>query len=51
MKVKAGDFVFAPKNRWHHIEILGDKPAIRIAISRLGERHLYDRPGCKPVEK
>lgn len=48
-KVKAGDFVFAPKHTWHHIEVLGDRPAIRIAVSRNGEWHRYDRPGCKPA--
>lgn len=49
--VKAGDFVFAPKERWHHIEVRGTEPAIRLAVSYPGERHLYDRPGCRPVER
>jgi quercetin dioxygenase-like cupin family protein len=49
--VKAGDIVFAPKNLWHHIEVLGDKPAIRVAVSVTGEGHRYDRPGCKPVQR
>lgn len=49
--VRAGDFVFAPKDRWHHIEVLGDRPAIRVAITVAGEFHRYDRAGCKPVPK
>ncbi len=48
-RVKAGDVVFAPKNLWHHIEVLGDKPAIRVAVGLPGEYHRYDRPGCKPL--
>ena len=43
-EVSAGDFVFAPKYTWHHIEVLGDRPAIRIAVTRVGEMHRYDRP-------
>lgn len=46
-RVKAGDIVYAPKNLWHHIEVLGDKPAIRIACTPVGEFHRYDRPGCR----
>ena len=48
--VKAGDIVFAPKNLWHHIEVVGDKPAIRVACSVKGEFHRYDRPGCRKAE-
>jgi quercetin dioxygenase-like cupin family protein len=49
-RVKAGDIVFAPKDLWHHIEVLGDKPAIRVAVSVKGEFHRYDREGCKKAE-
>ncbi|HUE75878.1 MAG TPA: cupin domain-containing protein [Chloroflexota bacterium] len=49
--VKAGDIVFAPKNLWHHIEVHGDKPSIRIAVTPAGEFHRYDRPGCRQLEK
>ena len=49
--VRAGDFVFAPMRNWHHIEVHGDKPAIRLGISVAGEFHRYDRPGCKPAPK
>jgi quercetin dioxygenase-like cupin family protein len=51
VEVQAGDFVFAPKGIWHHISVIGDTPAIRIAVSLIGEFHRYDRPGCAPVEK
>lgn len=50
-RVKAGDVVFGPKNLWHHIEVLGDTPAIRVGITANGEFHRYDRPGCKKVER
>ena len=49
--VRAGDIVLAPKNLWHHIEVLGDRPAIRVAVTPIGEFHRYDRPGCRPAEK
>ena len=48
--VKAGDIVFAPKDLWHHIEVLGDEPAIRVACSVKGEFHRYDKPGCRKAE-
>lgn len=51
VEVKAGDFIFAPKDIWHHISVIGDTPAIRIAMSAIGEFHRYDKPGCAPVEK
>jgi mannose-6-phosphate isomerase-like protein (cupin superfamily) len=46
---RAGDFVFGPKNRWHHLEPVGAEPSIRIAINARGEFHRYDRPGCRPL--
>ena len=51
VEVKQGDFVFAPKDIWHHISVVGDKPAIRVAMSAIGEFHRYDKPGTAPVEK
>ncbi len=39
---KAGDFVFAPAHRWHHIFPKGDKPSIRIAVSVTGEFHRHE---------
>jgi mannose-6-phosphate isomerase-like protein (cupin superfamily) len=47
--VRAGDFVFGPAFRWHHIEVLGTEPATRLAIGHRGEFHRYDRPGCGPA--
>jgi quercetin dioxygenase-like cupin family protein len=49
-RVKAGDIVFAPKNLWHHIEVLGDTESIRVACTPAGEFHRYDRPGCRRLE-
>ena len=48
--VKAGDFILAPRCRAHHIEVVGDRPSIRLAIGVRGEFHRYDRPGCHPVQ-
>jgi quercetin dioxygenase-like cupin family protein len=42
-KAKAGDFVYVPKECFHHIHVVGEQPAIRLAISVAGERHLHDR--------
>ena len=49
--VKAGDFVWGPKGQWHHIEVRGDAPSIRIGINARGEYHRYDRPGCHEAPK
>jgi mannose-6-phosphate isomerase-like protein (cupin superfamily) len=46
--VKAGDFVFAPANRYHLIHVLGDQPAIRIGFSYTGEGHRHDRQDPPP---
>ena len=43
VKAKTGDFVFVPKRHYHHIHVKGDKPAIRLAISVAGEKHLHDK--------
>ena len=43
VRAKAGDFVLAPKNCYHLISIVGDKPAIRLAISVTGEEHRFDK--------
>ena len=51
VRVKAGDVVFAPRNLWHHIEPVGDKNTIRIAVTPAGEFHRYDREGCKQLPK
>ena len=43
IRVKAGDFVFAPANHYHLIHVLGDKPAIRVGFSYTGEGHRHGR--------
>jgi quercetin dioxygenase-like cupin family protein len=45
IRARAGDFVFAPANIFHHIHVRGDRPAIRLAISDPGEWHRPERPG------
>lgn len=39
--VKKGDIVFMRKNRRHKITAIGDKPAIRMAVSRADVAHVY----------
>tara|TARA_R100001510_G_C7652312_1_gene210109 strand:- start:111 stop:1244 length:1134 start_codon:yes stop_codon:yes gene_type:complete len=39
--VKKGDVVFIPKGKLHHITAVGDKPAIRLAVSREDVAHIY----------
>ncbi len=41
--VKAGEWIIAPANTFHFIQVHGDKPSIRIAITPAGEFHRYDR--------
>ena len=38
-----GDFVLVPKNHFHHIHVKGDKPAIRLAVSVVGEPHRHEK--------
>lgn len=42
MIVKQGDIVFIEKNKWHKITAIGNKPAIRLAVSRADVIHTYD---------
>lgn len=39
--VSAGDFVFIEKNKVHKITAVGDKRAIRLAVSREDVEHVY----------
>jgi len=41
--VRAGEWVIAPANTYHFIQVHGDKPSIRIAVTPHGEFHRYDR--------
>ena len=39
--IKKGELVFMRKNRWHKITAVGDKPALRMAVSREDVVHVY----------
>lgn len=47
--VKAGEWIIAPANTYHFIQVHGDKPSIRIAITPHGEFHRYDRENKPPA--
>ena len=47
--VKAGDWILAPANTFHLIEVHGEQPAIRIAISYAGEYHRHERADAPPA--
>ena len=40
-RVKKGDLVFIPKNKWHKVTCVGDEPAARLAVSRADVAHVY----------
>lgn len=39
--VRKDDMVFIEKNKWHKITAIGNKPAIRLAVSRADVPHIY----------
>ncbi len=41
--VKSGEWIIAPPNTYHFIQVHGDKPSIRIAVTPNGEFHRYNR--------
>jgi quercetin dioxygenase-like cupin family protein len=45
---RAGDWILAPANRFHWIQVHGDRPAIRVAVSCAGEFHRHDRDPAPP---
>ena len=47
--VTAGDWIIAPANTFHLIQVHGDRPSIRIAISYAGEFHRHDRADKPPT--
>ena len=47
IRARAGDIVFCPKYKWHHIEPTGTETTIRLGIKEPSEFHRYDRPGCR----
>jgi quercetin dioxygenase-like cupin family protein len=48
VRVTAGEWIFAPANTFHLIEVLGEQPAIRIAITPAGEYHRHERADAPP---
>ncbi len=40
-RLSAGDIVVCPRGVWHQITVVGDKRAIRLAVSREGSAHVY----------
>ena len=38
-----GEWILVPANRFHLIQVHGDRPAIRVAVSCAGEPHRHDR--------
>ena len=47
--VEAGDWIIAPANTFHYIQVHGDKPSIRIAVTYAGEYHRHDRENKPPA--
>ncbi len=43
IRVTAGEWILAPANTFHLIEVHGEQPAIRVAISYAGEYHRHER--------
>ena len=44
VRAGAGEWVLAPAGRFHLIQVHGDRPAIRVAVSVAGEPHRHERP-------
>lgn len=47
--VRAGDWMLAPANTFHLIQVHGDQPSIRIAITYSGEYHRHERADAPPA--
>jgi quercetin dioxygenase-like cupin family protein len=41
--VVAGEWILAPADRFHLIQVHGERPAIRVAVSVAGEPHRHER--------
>ncbi len=39
---KAGDIVLAKAGRWHHIQVVGDEPSVRLAVVAPDVPHIYE---------
>ena len=48
IRVSAGEWILAPANRFHLIEVVGDRPAIRVAVSVAGDPHRHEREDAPP---
>jgi quercetin dioxygenase-like cupin family protein len=49
IRVGAGEWVLAPANTFHLIQVHGDRAAIRVAISYTGEPHRHEREDKPPA--
>jgi quercetin dioxygenase-like cupin family protein len=49
-RVSAGDWMLAPANTYHLIQVHGTEPAIRMAVAPTGEFHRHEREGSTPPE-
>ena len=49
--VTAGEWILAPANRFHFIQVHGDRPAIRVAVSVAGEPHRHERADAPPAPR
>ncbi len=47
--VKAGEWIMAPPNTFHLIQVLGERPSIRVAITPAGEYHRHERADAPPA--
>jgi quercetin dioxygenase-like cupin family protein len=45
LRVAPGDFVYCAPHVFHKIDVVGDKPAIRLAIGQPDNPHIYRRFG------
>jgi quercetin dioxygenase-like cupin family protein len=41
-RVTKNDIIVVPKNTWHHIKCVGDRPGVRYAITRPDVNHVYE---------
>lgn len=39
--VKTGDIIVVPKNTWHQIKCIGNKPGVRYAVTKPDVEHIY----------
>jgi uncharacterized protein (DUF952 family)/quercetin dioxygenase-like cupin family protein len=49
VRAGAGQWILVPANRFHLIQVHGDRPAIRVAVSVAGEPHRHVRPARRLI--